>query len=82
MKTLPLGRRDGHGRVERATGYSADSHGASCHDEADRQSVERVAGVILAGGDIQHDVAQREGDKQLRDRRRDDSVKTFGFLRA
>lgn len=45
-------------------------HGAGCHGEADRQSIERVVGVILARGDIQHDVAERERDEQFCDESR------------
>jgi hypothetical protein len=38
--------------------------------EADGQAVERVVGVVFAGGDVEHDVAQGEGEQQLGDERR------------
>ena len=52
-------------RVEHAAGDAADGEGASRHGEPDRQPEEPVARLVLAGGHVEHHVAQGEGDQQF-----------------
>ena len=52
-------------RVEHAAGDAADGEGAGRYGEPDRQPEEPVAGLVLAGGHVEHHVAQGEGADQL-----------------
>ena len=52
-------------RVEHATGDAADREGTGRDGEPDRQPEEPVARLVLAGGYVEHHVAQGEGDEQF-----------------
>src|ERR1700712_1282205 len=42
--------------------------------KADGRAVKRVVGVVFAGGDVEYDVAQGEGEQQFDDERGDEQV--------
>jgi hypothetical protein len=48
-----------------APGDPTGGEGADHHGEADGQPLVGVVGVVLAGGDDEHDVGQGEGEQQL-----------------
>src|SRR5215472_1230370 len=53
--------------IEGAAADAPDRRGASENREADRQAVEGVPRVILAGCDVQYHGGEREGENELSD---------------
>ena len=59
-------RRYGDGRVEGRTAQPSDRRGTGEKDEADREAIERVVRMILAGRHVQDHICEQEREHKLR----------------
>ena len=72
------GDAGGDGGIERAAGNAAEREGHHHHGEADGEAVIGIARRAFGGGDVQHDVSERESADEFGDERGNN----FDFLRA